>query len=383
MKSEKNTQNLLKISELAKASGVSVSTVKYYVRENLIPIAKKTKHNMAYYHPDCIARVRLIKSLQKNRYYPLAVIKRLLEQGEPDQAEIELYDAIHKAERTTVYHPLTLSAVIRHSGLTREQINQLQSMAVITPIEINGRRMFRDSDLRIMQLVKRRLAAGLPFDQTLHAFTAYEKALNEAVQNDIHSVIEDVLVPECPPTDAIVHMIRVSDETLDEFVSLRRYELNRLHGSRHIEDVAEFSVRLKQFLSAVQSALSDSKLSALCENTLSGEQPKDSGLAAEALGAYASIIHLSEMGLAESIALCSRAHSFFVSLDASSAPDKEQALLLALRLGWLTLAPSVLKGSPHVKQAAADLKQLTDKGKDGASFFALIEQALKGVDNEH
>ena len=84
MTGKSETRGLLKISELARASDVSVSTLKFYVKEGLIPIAKKTKRNMAYYHPDCIKSVRLIKYLQKNRYYPLAVIKRLLEQGKPD-----------------------------------------------------------------------------------------------------------------------------------------------------------------------------------------------------------------------------------------------------------------------------------------------------------
>ena len=45
-------------------------------------------------------------SASKNSILSACRIKRLLEQGELDQAEIELYDAIHKAERTTHIIPL-------------------------------------------------------------------------------------------------------------------------------------------------------------------------------------------------------------------------------------------------------------------------------------
>ena len=68
------TTDLLKIGDLAKATNTNVSTIKFYVKEGLIQPACKTGPNMAYYSADCIARVQLIKSLQKEHYYPLSVI---------------------------------------------------------------------------------------------------------------------------------------------------------------------------------------------------------------------------------------------------------------------------------------------------------------------
>jgi DNA-binding transcriptional MerR regulator len=261
--------------------------------------------------------------------------------------------------------------------LTRAQIEQLEEAGIVSPIEVEGKHMFRDSDCRVMQLIRRRQEAGLPFEQTLRAFTAYECALNEAVRDDIDAVISDALVPECPSTDDIVHMIRVSDETLDQFVSLRRYELNRIYGSRHIEDVAQFSARLERFLADVQRVLPEGGLRTLCDDTLRGAQPEGNGDVAWALRAYASVIHLSEVGLAESVAVCSRAHRFFVSLDASATAEPEHLFLLALRLGWLALAPDVLRCQPFVWAAVADLKHAASG--EYASFPAHIEQALKGV----
>lgn len=69
------TTDLLKISQLAKATDTNVTTLKYYVKEGLIQPVFKTTKNMAYYSHDCIQRVNMIRSLQKEHFYPLAVIK--------------------------------------------------------------------------------------------------------------------------------------------------------------------------------------------------------------------------------------------------------------------------------------------------------------------
>ncbi|MEN8244517.1 MAG: pyridoxal-phosphate dependent enzyme [Thermodesulfobacteriota bacterium] len=71
----------LKISQLARRAGVSIPTVKHYVREGLLPRPKKTSRNMAYYSEANINRIRLIKKLQKEKYLPLDVIKRLMDTG--------------------------------------------------------------------------------------------------------------------------------------------------------------------------------------------------------------------------------------------------------------------------------------------------------------
>ena len=89
---------LLKISELAEQSGVPVATVRHYLREGLLPEPVKTSRNMAYYPPEFVDRIRLIKQLQEERFMPLRVIRDLLdrEDAEPERlrAMIELEDRI-------------------------------------------------------------------------------------------------------------------------------------------------------------------------------------------------------------------------------------------------------------------------------------------------
>src|SRR3954470_18502618 len=86
---------LLKISELADRSDVSVGTIKHYLREGLLPDPVKTSRNMAYYPAEFVDRIKMIKQLQEERYMPLRVIKDLLEE-DPDRARalIELGDKL-------------------------------------------------------------------------------------------------------------------------------------------------------------------------------------------------------------------------------------------------------------------------------------------------
>ncbi|MGK2931356.1 MAG: MerR family transcriptional regulator [Solirubrobacterales bacterium] len=56
--------NLLKMSELVEASGVPGATIKHYLREDLLPEPVKTSRNMAYYRPETVERIEMIKRLQ-------------------------------------------------------------------------------------------------------------------------------------------------------------------------------------------------------------------------------------------------------------------------------------------------------------------------------
>ena len=77
---------LLKMSELAEASGVSAGTIKHYLREGLLPEPVKTSRNMSYYTPDFVERIRLIKKLQEERFMPLKAIRLVFEEN-PERAQ--------------------------------------------------------------------------------------------------------------------------------------------------------------------------------------------------------------------------------------------------------------------------------------------------------
>ena len=78
-------EGLLKMSELAEQSGVSAGTIKHYLREGLLPEPVRTSRNMAYYPPEFVERIRLIKRLQEDRFMPLRLIKGVIDE-DPERA---------------------------------------------------------------------------------------------------------------------------------------------------------------------------------------------------------------------------------------------------------------------------------------------------------
>ena len=69
----------MRMRDLEKASGVGRETIRFYIREGLLPEPDKTSPNSARYSDVHVARLKAIKRLQEERFLPLAVIRTLLE----------------------------------------------------------------------------------------------------------------------------------------------------------------------------------------------------------------------------------------------------------------------------------------------------------------
>lgn len=65
----------MKIKEVAQLSGVSLSTIRFYLREGLLPPPMKTGKTMAYYGQEHLKRLAFIKQLQSEKNMPLYFIK--------------------------------------------------------------------------------------------------------------------------------------------------------------------------------------------------------------------------------------------------------------------------------------------------------------------
>src|SRR6201991_609542 len=121
-----NQTELLRMGELAEASGVPAPTIKHYLREGLLPEGVKTSRNMAYYPPEFVDRIRLIKRLQEERFMPLKAIRRALE-SDPDRASalVEVEDKIlERAQRGEVSR-MSRAEAERRYRIPREALDRL------------------------------------------------------------------------------------------------------------------------------------------------------------------------------------------------------------------------------------------------------------------
>ena len=331
---------LLRIGELAKEAGVSLTTVKFYAKEGLIRPARKTGRNMAYYDRACVNTIATIRRLQRERYYPLSVIKRLMESAPVEQVELELLDAIHKADAPDPGERLPLAEAARRSGLTARQISQLTDSGALVPVREGRKKLFTADDLGVMALAKRRLDAGIPIEQTVRSFSIYEKALREAVSAEVDDFAAGALMSPNVTAGAGARMIRVSDETLDSFIALRRKALNREFGSRRLEDLGRFEQGLSCALLAVEKALHAAGEGHAMEACIAAHASAPTG-DAELDAAAGHFWGFANAGgdTARAVAEAVRAREYFAHLQPSGGHAQAVACLKAV---WLTMAPPVL-----------------------------------------
>jgi DNA-binding transcriptional MerR regulator len=68
----------MKMSELSRASGVPVPTIKFYLRERLLPAGRATAATQAQYDEEHVARLRLIRALVDVGRLPLSAVRDVL-----------------------------------------------------------------------------------------------------------------------------------------------------------------------------------------------------------------------------------------------------------------------------------------------------------------
>ncbi len=243
----KKKDHLLRISQLAKKANVSASTIKHYVKEGLIPKPIKTSSNMAYYDEGCIERIKLIKKIQKEKFLPLDIIKRLIDSGESYQEELELGKAILKSEKGSPHaRPVSEQRIESHSGYPLEKIQLLEEDGLIFPAVRNGIKQYDDGDCRIIETMKLREDMGMPFDYSLETIRAYRDAIVEAVNNDIRIFIRNYMGDV--PTRKAIKLITRADEAIDTFLVVFRYKMLRHISEGVFREIGELPQNLSTLI---------------------------------------------------------------------------------------------------------------------------------------
>ena len=197
---------LLKMSELAERSGVSPATIKHYLREGLLGDGAevvRTSRNMAWYPPEFVERLRLIKRLQEERYLPLRVIREVL-------------GAVARVPRAEL-----------EERVPGEVLDRLASIGVLDPDE----RGYGPEDVRIVDAIERFRQGG--YDERL-GFTVYDtlryvKALEPLVQEEVR-----VLLSRLEGEPAAPEIVAAGSEPLRDLIGaihskllLREFEARR------------------------------------------------------------------------------------------------------------------------------------------------------------
>jgi DNA-binding transcriptional MerR regulator len=221
---------LLKMSELAEASGVSAGTIKHYLREGLLPDPVKTSRNMAYYPPEFVDRIQLIKRLQEERFMPLKAIKRVLA-DDPDRARalVEVEDKILARAQRSESSRTSRAEAERRYGIPRDALDRLEEIGVLTP----NSRGYSELDARMLEAISRFRAGG--YDEqigfTVYDTLRYKSALESLVKEEVEVVLER-LAGDVEP-DRIVELLEAGSVPLRDLIAAMHSKLLLAELQRH------------------------------------------------------------------------------------------------------------------------------------------------------
>jgi DNA-binding transcriptional MerR regulator len=156
----------MKMKELERAAGVGRETIRFYIRQGLLPEPERAARNVAWYDASFIDRIALIKELQQKRFLPLHVIKTLVgTETPPSRDEVQTLLEL----RGKLFPPMggapdprpeKLSDVAKRTGLKATEIRGLADAGVIEIETHDGDLWLAETAIRIAELWAKLRAAG-------------------------------------------------------------------------------------------------------------------------------------------------------------------------------------------------------------------------------
>jgi DNA-binding transcriptional MerR regulator len=162
------------------------SSLRFLEREGLLR-PDRTPGGHRLYSDQDLARIRLVKRLQAQRYYPLETIRHMLaklEQTRDVEAEIAFLESLYSPlTYDPKFVPLSREQLAQRTGLSVADLARLEDMGLLFPHSNgNGRRYYDEDDLKVAELVAREVRLGAKLED----FAAYAAAMRALVQAELN-----------------------------------------------------------------------------------------------------------------------------------------------------------------------------------------------------
>ena len=243
---KKDAENLMRIKKLSEESGVTKGTIKFYIKEGLIPRPIKTQHNMAYYNKQHIDAIRLVKELQSKRFLPLSIIKQIVG-ARKNNMTIEELETIFQMDGKLFLHlkerpkikSVTAKKLSEWTGIPVKEIKELGDNHILDPIKKGDKIFYDEDDIRIVELWAK--ARMLGFTKDLGFDTSVTNMFRGIIE---HLVAEEVriVIPRITgkmPPDKAVRMIEDALVLANTFMEL-------LHKKMILKFVWEYAQQFKK-----------------------------------------------------------------------------------------------------------------------------------------
>ena len=222
-------KTLLRISELASKSCVTPRTIRFYVQEGLLSQPVKSRKTLALYDEDCVDKVKAIKKAQSERFLPLVVIRRILEENNFDYAALS-HDKPALEATASQSDPavspagaerLDLKQICDSQKITIEIINEIKRAKWIKPEQLNGQETIAAVEYDFIKQFAMLLQKGIECRDALDLLSSIRGLFEKAVDAELKSVIgwivknpiagiDDVIAFEEKVSRSFFNLIRAS-----------------------------------------------------------------------------------------------------------------------------------------------------------------------------
>jgi DNA-binding transcriptional MerR regulator len=206
-KKQTTRKRRLKMKDLSEATGVNGATIRYYINEGLLPKPYKPFRNMAYYDASFVDKIKFIKTLQKDYFLPLEVIRvGIKESGYDLQAMVNKLD--RAKQMAWVFEPdadpqngsetVTRERLAESTGMTAADLKAAISHGLIFADE-NG--LFHKKEIEIARYVARIRqsltdARGFPFELIIQHYKMFESLVDTEFEAFLRNVINNKITVE-------------------------------------------------------------------------------------------------------------------------------------------------------------------------------------------
>ena len=161
-----NGRKRLKMKDLERATGVGRETIRFYIRNGLLPEPERPGRNVAWYDESFVRRVMLIKELQQKRFLPLSVIRAIVGvEAAPSRDEVQtlleldgkLFPAVDGAAHAS---PERLSAVVKRTGLAMKDAQDCIAVGLVEATRRDNEEWVDDINVRIIEVMAKLRSAG-------------------------------------------------------------------------------------------------------------------------------------------------------------------------------------------------------------------------------
>jgi DNA-binding transcriptional MerR regulator len=181
---------LLTIDELASTTGMTVRTTRYYASLGLLP-APVRRGRMAYYGPEHLARLELVRGLQEHGF-TLAAIERYLADVPmtSSAAELAVHRALLTAWKPAQWEPVTLEELGRRAGRTLVAADVEWLLRAGAVRRRGSAEQGTLEALPVVDLAMEALDLGLPIEAIVDANAAVRSHMSE-LADELAGILKD------------------------------------------------------------------------------------------------------------------------------------------------------------------------------------------------